>query len=171
MNKVLLIDGHSILNRAFYGLPDLTNAKGQHTNAVLGFVNIFLKLIEEESPTHVFVAFDVHQPTFRHLMYSEYKGTRKGMPKELVSQVPLLKEVLHAMGVATVEKGGYEADDIIGTFARVVDERDDLSGLIVSSDKDLLQLISDKVQVKLLKQTGYIMMDKETFRETYKVDP
>lgn len=104
MNKVLLIDGHSILNRAFYGLPDLTNAKGQHTNAVLGFINIFLKLMEEESPTHVFVAFDVHQPTFRHLMYSEYKGTRKGMPMELVSQVPLLKETLSAMGVATVDR-------------------------------------------------------------------
>lgn len=150
MNKVLLIDGHSILNRAFYGLPDLTNAKGQHTNAVLGFVNIFLKLIEEESPTHVFVAFDVHQPTFRHLMYSEYKGTRKGMPKELVSQVPLLKEVLHAMGVATVEKGGYEADDIIGTMSRIAD-REGYQVTIVSGDRDLLQLATDKILVRLPK--------------------
>ena len=94
MDKILLVDGHSILNRAFYGLPDLTNSKGEHTNAVLGFINIILKVIEEEKPTHLAVAFDVHQKTFRHEMFEEYKGTRKGMPEELRSQVPVMKEVL-----------------------------------------------------------------------------
>ena len=97
MEKILLVDGHSILNRAFYGLPDLTNSKGEHTNAVLGFINIILKVLEEEQPTHLAVAFDVHQKTFRHEMFAEYKGTRKGMPDELRSQVPIMKEVLKAM--------------------------------------------------------------------------
>ena len=92
----MLIDGHSILNRAFYGLPELTDSKGRHTNAVLGFLNIMLKIMDEEKPTHLFVAFDVHEPTFRHKMYAEYKGTRKGMPEELREQVPLIKEVLHS---------------------------------------------------------------------------
>lgn len=119
--KILIIDGHSILNRAFYGLPDLTNYEGLHTNAVLGFLNIIFKIIDEENPTNVCVAFDVKQPTFRHLMYKEYKGTRKPMPDELREQVPLIKEVLTAMNVTIVEKGGYEADDIIGTLSRVAD--------------------------------------------------
>lgn len=150
MKKVLLIDGHSILNRAFYGLPDLTNQKGQHTNAVLGFINILLKLTEEEQPTHIFVAFDVHQPTFRHLMYSEYKGTRKGMPDELREQVPLLKQVLHAMGIRTVEKGGYEADDILGTMSRMA-EREGYQVTVVSGDRDLLQLATDTILVRIPK--------------------
>lgn len=150
MKKVLLIDGHSILNRAFYGLPDLTNQKGQHTNAVLGFINILLKLMEEEQPTHIFVAFDVHQPTFRHLMYSEYKGTRKGMPEELREQVPLLKEVLHAMQITTIEKGGYEADDILGTMSRRA-EKEGYQVTIVSGDRDLLQLATDTILVRIPK--------------------
>ena len=104
MDKLLLVDGHSILNRAFYGLPDLTNSKGQHTNAVLGFVNIVMKVIEEEQPTHFAVAFDVHEKTFRHKMFEAYKGTRKGMPDELREQVPLIKELLHAMNVTVIER-------------------------------------------------------------------
>ena len=106
MSKLLLIDGHSILNRAFYGLPDLSNSAGLHTNAILGFLNILMKLMEEEQPTHVCVAFDVHKPTFRHIRYEAYKGTRKPMPEELREQVPVMKEVLHAMKIRTVEQGG-----------------------------------------------------------------
>ncbi len=113
MNKLLLIDGNSILNRAFYGLPDLTASDGRHTNAVLGFLNIILKVIDEEKATHVCVAFDVKEPTFRHKMYSEYKGTRHAMPDELREQVPLIKEVLKSMNIFTISKAGYEADDIL----------------------------------------------------------
>src|SRR6266581_3896465 len=105
--KIVLIDGHSILNRAFYGVPDLTNSEGLHTNAILGFINIMLKILEEEKPEYLTVAFDVHAPTFRHEMYEAYKGTRKPMPEELREQVPLIKEVLHAMGIYTVEQAGY----------------------------------------------------------------
>ena len=110
MSKVLLIDGHSILNRAFYGLPDLTNAEGAHTGAVYGFLTILFKLLEEEKPDYLTVAFDVHAPTFRHEMYEAYKGTRKGMPEELKEQVPLLKKVLDAMGVCRIEQAGLETE-------------------------------------------------------------
>lgn len=116
--KMVLIDGHSILNRAFYGVPDLSNAQGLHTNAVYGFLNIMFKILEEEKPEFLAVAFDVHAPTFRHELYKEYKGTRKPMPEELREQVPVIKEVLKAMGVCTVEKAGLEADDILGTLAK-----------------------------------------------------
>ena len=115
-NKIVLIDGHSILNRAFYGLPDLTNADGLHTNAVYGFLTILFKILEEEQPQYLTVAFDVHAPTFRHEMYAEYKGTRKPMAEELRQQVPVIKEVLQAMGIKTVECAGLEADDLIGTL-------------------------------------------------------
>lgn len=150
MDKILLVDGHSILNRAFYGLPDLTNSKGQHTNAVLGFVNIILKVLEEEKPTHFAVAFDVHKKTFRHEMFEEYKGTRKGMPDELRSQVPLMKELLCAMGVTVLEAPGYEADDVIGTLSR----RGELAGMevsVLSGDRDLLQLATERVLIKIPK--------------------
>ena len=116
--KILLIDGHSILNRAFYGLPDLTNSEGQHTGAVYGFLNIMFRILEEEKPDYLTVAFDLHEPTFRHKIFDAYKGTRKGMPSELVEQVPLMREMLTAMGVKTVSMGGYEADDLLGTLAR-----------------------------------------------------
>ena len=102
--KLVLIDGHSILNRAFFGIPDLTNSEGLHTNAVYGFLNILFKILEEEQPNYLTVAFDVSQPTFRHKMYAEYKGTRKPMAEELREQVPLMKEMLKAMGVTIVEK-------------------------------------------------------------------
>ena len=118
MSKIVLIDGHSMLNRAFYGVPDLTNAKGLHTNAIYGFLNILFKILEEEKPDYLTVAFDVHAPTFRHEMYKEYKGTRKPMPEELRQQVPVMKQVLEAMGVLIVEKAGLEADDILGTIAK-----------------------------------------------------
>ncbi len=108
--KLVLIDGHSILNRAFYGVPDLTNSQGLHTNAVYGFLNIMFKILEEEKPDYLTVAFDVHAPTFRHEIYKEYKGTRKPMPSELHEQVPVMKQLLQAMGICVVEKAGLEAD-------------------------------------------------------------
>ena len=129
-DKLLLIDGHSIINRAFYGLPDLTNAEGLHTGAVYGFLNILLRFIDEEKPAALAVAFDVHAPTFRHEMYAEYKGKRKPMPEELRSQVPLLKEVLDDMGVYRMEQAGLEADDLLGTAA---DERRPPDGMPRSS--------------------------------------
>ncbi|MDE7063349.1 MAG: DNA polymerase I, partial [Lachnospiraceae bacterium] len=116
--KIVLIDGHSILNRAYYGIPDLTNAEGLHTNAVYGFLNILFKILEEEKPQYLTVAFDVHAPTFRHKMYDAYKGTRKPMAEELRQQVPLMKDMLKAMGVTVVEKEGLEADDVLGTIAK-----------------------------------------------------
>ena len=110
--KIVLIDGHSILNRAFYGLPDLTNSEGRHTNAVYGFLNILFKILEEEQPQYLTVAFDLSSPTFRHKMFDGYKGTRKPPVPEFREQVPLMKEVLKAMGVTCVEMAGYEADDL-----------------------------------------------------------
>lgn len=148
--KILLIDGHSILNRAFYGLPDLTNSEGQHTGAVYGFLNIMFRILEEEKPDYLTVAFDLHEPTFRHKIFDAYKGTRKGMPSELVEQVPLMREMLTAMGVKTVSMGGYEADDLLGTLAR----RSEAQGMdvtILSGDRDLLQLATEKVLIRLPK--------------------
>ena len=118
MSKLVLIDGHSILNRAFYGVPDLTNAAGLHTNAIYGFLNILFKILDEESPDYLTVAFDVKAPTFRHEMFKEYKGTRKPMPEELREQVPVMKEVLQTMGIRIIEQAGYEADDLSGTIAK-----------------------------------------------------
>lgn len=153
MDKILLVDGHSILNRAFYGLPDLTNSKGEHTNAVLGFINIILKVIEEEKPTHLAVAFDVHQKTFRHEMFEEYKGTRKGMPEELRNQVPVMKEVLQAMSVTVIERPGFEADDVIGTLSRM-GENAGMQVTVLSGDRDLLQLATDNVLIRIPKTKG-----------------
>lgn len=148
--KIVLIDGHSILNRAFYGLPLLTTSRGEHTNAVLGFLNIMLKILEEEKPDYLAVAFDTHHPTFRHEMFEDYKGTRKGMPDELRQQVPLIKEVLKAMKVAIIEQPGYEADDILGTLARKAQEAGQTVSL-VSGDRDLLQLASDRIKIRIPK--------------------
>lgn len=148
--KIVLIDGHSILNRAFYGVPDLTNSEGMHTNAVYGFLNIMFKILEQEKPEYLTVAFDVKKPTFRHEMYPEYKGTRKGMPDELREQVPVIQEVLKAMGVCIVMQGGYEADDILGTIARKA-EKEGKEVTLVSGDRDLLQLASDKIKISIPK--------------------
>ena len=138
MEKLVLIDGHSILNRAFYGVPDLTNSAGLHTNAVYGFLNIMFKILEEEKPDYLTVAFDVHAPTFRHEIYKEYKGTRKPMPQELREQVPVMKEVLNAMGIKIMEQAGLEADDILGTLAKRA-EKMGMDVSLVSGDRDLLQ--------------------------------
>ena len=150
MGKLVLIDGHSILNRAFYGVPELTNSKGLHTNAVYGFLNIMFRVIEDEGADYLAVAFDLKEPTFRHKMYAAYKGTRKPMPQELHEQVPVMKEVLTAMGVPILTKAGYEADDILGTIAkRCAAEGVEVS--IVSGDRDLLQLASDRIMIRIPK--------------------
>lgn len=150
MKKLVLIDGHSILNRAFYGVPELTNSKGFHTNAIYGFLNIMFKILEEEKPDYLAVAFDVHAPTFRHEIYKEYKGTRKPMPEELREQVPVMKEVLKAMKVVILEQPGLEADDILGTLAKRA-ERDGLSVALVSGDRDLLQIATDNIKIRIPK--------------------
>lgn len=153
MEKLVLIDGHSILNRAFYGVPDLTNSAGLHTNAVYGFLNILFKILEEEKPDYLTVAFDVHAPTFRHEMYSAYKGTRKPMAEELRQQVPVMKEVLAAMGITTVEQAGLEADDILGTLAKKA-EQQGMEVALVSGDRDLLQIASDHIRIRIPKTKG-----------------
>ena len=148
--KIVLIDGHSILNRAFYGVPDLTNGEGLHTNAIYGFLNIMFKIIEEEKPNFLAVAFDLKAPTFRHKIYPEYKGTRKGMPEELREQVPVMKKVLQSMGILIMEKEGLEADDILGTFAK----KAQLQGLevaLVSGDRDLLQVADEHIKIRIPK--------------------
>ena len=153
--KLVLIDGHSILNRAFFGLPDLTNSQGVHTNAVYGFLNILFKILEEEKPNYLAVAFDVKAPTFRHQMFEEYKGTRKPMADELRQQVPVMKEMLTKMGVPIVELPGFEADDLLGTIS-VMGEAQGMEVSIVSGDRDLLQLATDHVQIRIpkTKKTG-----------------
>ncbi len=153
--RIVLIDGHSILNRAFYGLPDLTNSEGLHTNAVLGFLNIVLKVFEEEHAAYAAVAFDMHAPTFRHKMYAGYKGTRKPMPEELRGQVPLIKEMLQAMEIPVLELEGYEADDILGTVSRSM-QAEGLAVTILSGDRDLLQLATDDILIRIpkTKMTG-----------------
>ncbi len=153
MKKVVLIDGHSILNRAFYGVPDLTNNEGLHTNAVFGFLNILFKVIEDEKPDNITVAFDLKEPTFRHKLYDAYKGTRKPAPEEFRQQVPLIKEVLSAMGICIVSKAGYEADDILGTLAKSY-ERDGYKVSILSGDRDMLQLASDNITIRIPKTKG-----------------
>lgn len=151
--KLVLIDGHSILNRAFYGVPDLSNAQGLHTNAVYGFLNILFKLLDEEKPDYLTVAFDVKAPTFRHEIFKEYKGTRKPMPQELREQVPVLKDVLHAMGIKTMEQAGLEADDILGTLAKRA-EKNGMDVSLVSGDRDLLQIATDKIKIRIPKTKG-----------------
>lgn len=151
--KLVLIDGNSILNRAFYGVPELTNSKGLHTNAVYGFLNILFKILEEEKADYLMVAFDVKAPTFRHELFKEYKGTRKPMPEELREQVPVMKEVLHAMGIVTVEKAGLEADDILGTIAKR-GEKEGMEVSLVSGDRDLLQIASEHIKIRIPKTKG-----------------
>ena len=150
MKKILLIDGHSILNRAFYGVPPLTNFEGIHTNAVYGFINIMLKSLEDEHADYIAVAFDLKAPTFRHKMFAEYKGTRKPMPQELHEQVPIIKEVLSAMTIPVITLEGYEADDILGTLAKRC-QRDGFEVSILSGDRDLLQLADEHIKIRMPK--------------------
>ena len=146
--KIVLIDGHSILNRAFYGVPDLTNSEGLHTNAIFGFLNILFKILDEEKPEYLTVTFDVHAPTFRHEMYADYKGTRKPMAEELRQQVPVIKEVLEAMQIEIVEQAGLEADDLLGTISRTCEEKG-MEVSIISGDRDTLQLATEHVKIRI----------------------
>lgn len=167
MSKILLIDGHSILNRAFYGVPDLTNKSGLHTNAIFGFLNIMFKAIDDEKPTHLAVAFDLHAPTFRHEMYKEYKGTRHPMPDELREQVPRMKDLLLSMNVPIMEKEGFEADDLLGTAAKTAQE-DGWDAVILSGDRDLLQISDEHIKIRIPKTKGGKTEVEEYFPEDVK---
>ena len=151
--KIMLIDGNSIVNRAFYGVPLLTNGEGRYTNGVYGFLNILFKLLDEEQPDYLAVAFDLHAPTFRHRTFDGYKGTRKGMPEELREQMPLLKEVLQAMHIPIFEQEGFEADDILGTLSALA-EKNGIVSVVVSGDRDLLQLAGETLKVRIPKTKG-----------------
>ena len=172
--KLVLIDGHSILNRAFYGVPELTNSEGLHTNAVYGFLNILFKILAEEQPQYLAVAFDLKAPTFRHKMYDAYKGTRKPQPPQLHEQVPVMKEVLTAMGVPLLMKEGYEADDLLGTVAKRM-EKKGLDVSVVSGDRDLLQLATEHIMIRIPKtmRTGTEIEDYNAaeVKEKYQVTP
>ncbi|MBR6451669.1 MAG: DNA polymerase I [Lachnospiraceae bacterium] len=148
--KLVLIDGNSIANRAFYGLPDMTNAQGEHTGAIYGFLNILFRILSEEEPQYLAVAFDLHAPTFRHKMYDAYKGTRKPMPTELREQMPVLRKLLAAMQISVVTMEGYEADDILGTLARQ-GEAAGMDVSLVSGDRDLLQIATEAILIRIPK--------------------
>lgn len=167
MDKLILIDGHSILNRAFYGVPELTNSKGLHTNAVYGFLNIMFRMLEEEKADHLAVAFDLKDPTFRHKMFDGYKGTRKPMPEELHEQVPVIKEVLASMGIPILTKSGYEADDILGTIAKRCAAKG-VEVSVVSGDRDLLQLCEEHLKIRMPKTTKGTTEVKDYYPEDVK---
>ena len=172
--KIVLIDGHSIINRAFYGVPDLTNAEGLHTNGIYGFLNIMFRILDEEKPEYLAVAFDLKAPTFRHKMYDAYKGTRKPMPEELREQVPVLKELLAAMGIPLLMMEGYEADDLLGTAAKKSEEAG-VDAVIVSGDRDLLQLATDKIMIRMPKtKRGVTEIENyhaQDVKDAYQVTP
>ena len=174
MDKLVLIDGHSILHRAFYGVPDLTNSEGIHTNAIYGFLNIMFHILDEERPDYFIVTFDEHAPTFRHEMFEAYKGTRKPMPEELRSQVPLMKEMLSAMGVLVISKPGLEADDLMGTLARE-GEKLGMEVAVISGDRDLLQIASDHIMIRIPKTkrggTEIENYKAADVQETYRLTP
>ncbi|MDR0948327.1 MAG: DNA polymerase I, partial [Lachnospiraceae bacterium] len=174
MKKLVLIDGHSIIYRAFFGVPPLSNAKGFPTNAIYGFLNIFFKIVQEEKPDYLAVAWDSYAPTFRHEIYEQYKGTRKPMPEELIAQLPKMMELLRAMQVTLVEQPGLEADDILGTLAKRAQEAG-LMVSLVSGDRDLLQIATDRIQIRIPKTKGgkttienYYAKD---VKEVYRVTP
>lgn len=151
--KVMLIDGNSIANRGFYALPNLTNSEGIYTGAIYGFLNIIFKFIDDEKPDYIGVAFDLHAPTFRHKKFEDYKGTRKGMPEELRQQMPILKELLSKMGIKIFECEGFEADDILGTLSKKAEEQG-IQPIVVSGDRDLLQIAGKNLKVKIPKTKG-----------------
>lgn len=174
MKKVVLVDGNNLMFRSYfatlYSGSTLRNKKGFPTNAIYGFVNMINKIISEEKPMYIAVAFDIGK-TFRHEKYDYYKGKRDNTPDELKEQFPIAKQILTAMNIKYFELQGYEADDIIGTFSKKCEQDDDFKALIVSSDKDLLQLITDQTEVKLLKTKDYIRMDYKAFYDTYGIEP
>jgi 5'-3' exonuclease, C-terminal SAM fold./5'-3' exonuclease, N-terminal resolvase-like domain. len=172
--KIMVIDGNSLMHRAYYAIPTLTNRKGIHTNAIYGFVNVLLKLLEDYKPEYIGVAFDKKAPTFRHKEYKEYKGTRQKTPEELVPQFDILKELLTKMNIAIYEIDGYEADDILGTFARIAEE-EGLYALLVTGDRDALQLVSQNTHVLLTRTRKGIsevqLFDLQEVKNTYNLTP
>lgn len=151
MERLLVIDGNSIINRAFYGIMGnkmLMTADGKYTNAIYGFLSIMFKIMDDLKPEYLAIAFDLKAPTKRHKLYEAYKGTRKGMPDELAEQMPILKEILRCMNIRIIEKEGYEADDILGTLANLA-AKEDINVTILSGDRDTFQLINDKISVRI----------------------
>lgn len=173
MSKLIIIDGNSIAYRAFFALPPLSNSSGLHTNAVFGFTTIFLKLLEEHKPTHFLVAFDAGKVTFRHTSYKEYKGGRAKTPPELSEQFPVLKDLIRAFGISQFELEGYEADDIIGTLTRMADEQGNMEVIVVSGDKDMLQLASEHVSIALTRKgvSDIELYDPPYIMEKYGLTP
>lgn len=177
MEKLVLIDGNSILNRAFYGIMGnkmLMTDDGTYTNAVYGFLSILFKIIEDLEPTHLAVAFDLKAPTKRHKLYEAYKATRHGMPEELAMQMPIMKEVLRAMNITIIEKEGYEADDILGTLS-VTGEQNGLEVTVLSGDRDTFQLATDHVIIRIprtkMGKTEIEDLDRTKIVETYGLTP
>ena len=174
MKKIILVDGNNILFRSYYATAYtgnfMKNSDGFPTNGIYGLVNMLNKIINEEKPEYIAVAFDVGK-TFRHEKYADYKAGRNETPDELKMQFPVAKKIIEAMGIKYLECDGYEADDIIGTLAKKAYDDKNFIATIVSSDKDLLQLINEEVDVKLLKTKDYIRMNKQTFFDTYGIDP
>ena len=169
MKRILVIDGNSIINRAFYGVKPLTTKTGKFTNAIYGMINIISKQMNALKPDYAAVAFDLKAPTFRHKMYDAYKAGRHAMPDELRAQFPYAKRVLHEMGFAVLEKEGYEADDILGTLSKRAEARD-IAAYVLTGDRDSLQLISDKTTVLLATNKDTLTMDRAAFFEKYGVD-
>ena len=177
MNKLVLIDGNSIMNRAFYGIMGsraLTTKDGRYTNAVYGFLAILFKLLEDEKPEYIAVAFDLKAPTARHKLYEGYKANRKGMPDELAEQMPVIKDILRAMNIDIIEKEGYEADDVLGTLSRY-GEKQGLDVVILSGDRDTFQLATDKVSIRIPRTKGgkteTDIFDRNKIIETYGIEP
>ena len=151
MERLLVIDGNSIINRAFYGILGnkmLMTADGKYTNAIYGFLSIMFKIIDDLNPDYLAIAFDLKSPTKRHKLYKEYKGTRKGMPDELAEQMPILKEILRSMNIKIIEKEEYEADDILGTLANIA-AKENINVTILSGDRDTFQLVNEKINVRI----------------------
>lgn len=171
MKKILIIDGNSIINRAFYGVRPLTTKSGKSTNAIYGMINIISKQIDYVKPDYAAVAFDLKEPTFRHKMYEHYKEGRHPTPPELLSQFPDAKECLKYMGIHVMELSGYEADDIQGTVASFAKESEDIESYILSGDRDLLQLIDDRITVLLATNHDTLVMHREEFNEKYGIEP
>ena len=169
MEKLVVIDGNSILNRAFYGIMSskmLTTSDGTYTNAIYGFLAIMFKIMDDLTPEHMAVAFDLKAPTKRHEMYDKYKANRKGMPNELAEQMPIIKDILEKMNITIIEKEGYEADDILGTLARMGEEND-VESYVLTGDRDSLQLISDTTKVLLAGNQDTVVFDRQKFFEKY----
>ena len=171
MKKLLVVDGNSIINRAFYGIRPLTTSYGQHTNAIYGMVNILLKHIESIKPDFCAVAFDLREPTFRHKMYSEYKAGRRAMPEEIASQFDYAKKCCEMLGFTVVSVKGFEADDILGTYAKMAEDSGNVAAHIVTGDRDSLQLINKNTMVFLETNSGTVRFDRDKFVEVYGIEP